>query len=310
MNKRLVYVDQNVVGLLVERKLHLPRLPEACWVYSKEHFAEIRRSSDPKPYLSALENIDAKLLDLELNAQWKVSGTAKLIEHGSSLQHYSSYIEATRGFESYQNIFDPFLAWVNGGSDEGPFRELPITLAENVLNLTQGLPAQPDLIGGLNTITTGFAGMIEEMLKKGNDITKTRKALGGGKGAIGSISGQNQLNKIWEIIGPACPGTSLDQFFGFDPIDKQGYDEWPVYLGIVGCCAVMDILGFQAEKKCRKLEKMPNVRSDANHIATGAFCSAILSQDKRLIARARAIYEYKGIATVPLLVGVGEDAGT
>ena len=44
-------------------------------------------------------------------------------------------------------------------------------------------------------------------------------------------------------------GVSCDQFFGFDPVDKQGYELWPLYLGIIGCNAVMDILGFQAEKK-------------------------------------------------------------
>ncbi|UFS68867.1 hypothetical protein LPW11_13275 [Geomonas sp. RF6] len=309
MNKHLVYVDQNIVGLLVERKLHMPRFPEICWVYSKEHFAEIRRSSDPKQYLSALEDMDAKLLDLELNARLKISGTAKLMQDGSPLHHYNSYIESTSGFGDYQNLFDPFVAWVNGGSDEGPFRELPATLAAAFFNLTKDLPSQQGFIARLDSITTGFAAMIEEMLKTGNDIIKTRKAFGDGKGAIGSISGQNQLLKIWEIVRPSCPGMSLDQFFGFDPIEKEGYDEWPIYLGIIGCCSVMDILGFQAERKCRKLQKVPNVMSDAKHIANGAFCTAILSQDKRLICRARAIYEYKGIASVPLLIGDGENVG-
>jgi len=75
-----------------------------------------------------------------------------------------------------------------------------------------------------------------------------------------------------------------------------------MYLGIIGCNAVLDILGFQAEKKCRKLSKIHNVRSDAGHIAMGAFCSAILSEDKRLIKRAKAIYEYKCIGTSPILI--------
>lgn len=302
MTKHLAYIDQNVVGLLIEKKLSLPRLPELCWVYSKEHFAEINRSSDPKPFLSELENIDAKLLDLELNSHWKISGTAKLIECGSPSQHYASYLEATEGYGSCTNIFDPLLAWINGGSDEGPFKDLPDRLAENTLRLLKDQPTMPGFNEALNTITDGLSGMIEKMMEQGNDITKKRKTLGSGKGVVGSISGENQLLKIWEIIGPECSGITCNQFFGFDPVDKQGYNEWPVCLGIVGCCAVMDIIGFQAEKKCRKLDKIPNVRSDANHIAMGAFCSVIVSQDVRLIRRARAIYDYKGIVTVPLLV--------
>jgi hypothetical protein len=302
MKKRLAYVDQNVVGMLAQGEISLPRLPELCWVYSKEHFAEIHRSSDPKPFLSALEGIGAKLLDTELNSNWKISGRAQLIEHGSVAQHYASYLEAIQGYDFYANLFDPLLAWINGGSDEGPFKELPDRLAENTLRLLKDQPMALDLNGALSVITDGLSGMIGQMVERGNDITKTRKALGAGKGVVGSITGDNQLLKIWEIIGSVCSGTTCDQFFGFDPIDKQGYDEWPLYLGIVGCCAVMDIIGFQAEKKCRKLEKIPNVRSDANHIAMGAFCSAIVSHDKRLIGRARAIYDYKSISTIPLLV--------
>lgn len=75
-----------------------------------------------------------------------------------------------------------------------------------------------------------------------------------------------------------------------------------MYLGIVGCNAIMDILGFQAEKKCRKIRKIHNVRSDAGHIGMGAYCSAILSEDKRLVKRARAIYEYKDIGTSSILI--------
>jgi hypothetical protein len=67
-----------------------------------------------------------------------------------------------------------------------------------------------------------------------------------------------------------------------------------------GCCAVLDIIGFQAEKKARDLEKIPNVRSDAIHIGMGAYCAAILSGDRRLSKRAKAIYEYKKIGTIAL----------
>jgi hypothetical protein len=270
-------------------------------VYSKEHFAEIERSPNPDQYLSVLSEIDAKLLELQLGTDWRITGVAKIID-GTPEQHYDAYIEATATPIS-ENLFDPFLAWVNGGRDEGPFNELPERLAEQVLMLIEDLPFDVGTVSdALNVLTPEFKKMLEIMLSHGNDITKTRKAFGDGKGAVGSVRGENQLQQIWEIIGPACAGVTCDQFFGFDPIDKQGYENWPVYLGIVGCCAVMDIVGFQAEQKCRKLDKIPNIRSDANHIAMGAYCSAILSEDKRLIQRAKAIYQYKGIGTVPLLV--------
>ena len=302
MSKPLIYIDQNIIGMQLDGSIDLTKCTGLCLVYSKEHFAEIRRSVNANRYLEELEKINAKLIDLEL-IDWKITGRAKLIKHGTPSQHYDAYLNAIDEVEFDQNLFDPFQAWVNGGGDEGLFKQLPEKIAEQVLSLTTGFQYNDEkVIEKLNALEPDFKSMIEQMIDHGNDVKKYREAFGYGKGVIGCISGKNQIDQIWNIIGPACPEISCDRFFGFDPIDKQGYESWPAFLGIVGCCAVMDMVGFQAEKKCRKLHKIPNVRSDSGHIGMGSFCSAILSVDKRLIKRAKAIYEYKNIGTSAVLL--------
>lgn len=303
MSKPLVYIDQNIIGLQLCGKLHPSKQTGFYWVYSKEHFSEIRRSTNAQQYLFELERIGAKLLDLELNSEWKITETARLHEEGTPAQHYESYIEAMSDVDCSETIFDPFQAWVNGGGDEGLLRDLPSQLAEQILVLSKDVPnIDNELTEKYEKINIDLINTIEQMIEHGNDLKKTRKAFGNEKGTIGCIGGDNQIEQIWHMISPVCEGVSCDRFFGFDPLDKQGYNSWPLYLGILGCCAVLDVVGFQAEKKCRKIEKIPNVRSDATHIAMGAFCSAILSEDKRLIKRAKAIYDYKGIRTSALLV--------
>lgn len=275
------------------------------WVYSKEHFAEIKRADDPEKYLNVLNEIGAKMLDLILDENWKITGEARLIEDLTPFENYQNYIEAIGNVEFDETIFDPFQVWMNGGGDEGPLKELSDNLANQVLQLTSDLPynttGMPNKIGA---IKPELDSMVDDMISNGNDIKKTRAALGDKKGTIGAVSEEHQIAQIWEIISPTMEdsGMNCDQFFGFDPIDNQGYELWPVYLGIVGCNAVMDILGFQAEKKCRKISKIHNVRSDAGHIGMGAYCSAILSEDKRLVKRAKAIYEYKNIVTSSILI--------
>lgn len=275
------------------------------WVYSKEHFAEIKRADDPEKYLNVLNEIGAKMLDLILDENWKITGEARLIEDLTPFKNYQNYIEAIGNVEFDETIFDPFQVWMNGGGDEGPLKELSDNLANQVLQLTSDLPynttGMPNKIGA---IKPELDSMVDDMISNGNDIKKTRAALGDKKGTIGAVSEEHQIAQIWEIISPTMEdsGMNCDQFFGFDPIDNQGYELWPVYLGIVGCNAVMDILGFQAEKKCRKISKIHNVRSDAGHIGMGAYCSAILSEDKRLVKRAKAIYEYKNIVTSSILI--------
>ena len=305
MSKPLIYIDQNIIGLQLQGIISLSKRDNVIWVYSKEHFAEIRRSNETEKYLDVLDAIDAKLLDLVLNENWKITGEARLIESGTPHQHYKSYNEATGDVDFDDAIFDPFQVWVNGGGDEGPLKELSDKLEQQILSLTSGLPFDTtEMIDKVKSIKPEFDSMIDEMISHGNDIQKTRAAFGDEKGTIGSISGEKQIEKIWEIISPTMheADISCDQFFCFDPVEKQGYEFWPMYLGIIGCNSVLDILGFQAEKKCRKLHKIHNVRSDAGHIAMGAYCSAILSEDKRLIKRAKAIYEYKNIGTSPILV--------
>jgi len=299
VSKPLVYVDQNLLGLLAQRVPGLASEPNVQWVYSKEHFAEIRRSSNPDQYLTALDKLGAKLIELEL-IDWKITGSAKLIDGPTALHHYSNYYEALTDVDVNENLLNPFQAWVNGGGDEQLLRDLPGHVAEQILALTEDLPVEQRSTLRDAASEVDLTPMIGQMIAWGNDINKTREAFGDGKGQIGQITGENQLIQIWALIGPVCGGITPDQFFGFDPIDKQGYETWPTYLGIIGCCAVLDIVGFQAEKKCRKIEKLPNVRSDSGHIAMGAFCSAILSADRRLARRAKAIYEYKRIGTASL----------
>lgn len=69
-----------------------------------------------------------------------------------------------------------------------------------------------------------------------------------------------------------------------------------------GACAMLDIVGYQAEQKSRNPEQIENVLSDARHIAAASYCAAVISADKRFSRRAKAIYEYKNVSTVSLLL--------
>jgi hypothetical protein len=54
--------------------MNLSKREDLNWVYSKEHFAEMRRSNEPEKYLDVLNKIGAKMLDLILDENWKIIG--------------------------------------------------------------------------------------------------------------------------------------------------------------------------------------------------------------------------------------------
>lgn len=51
MSKPLIYIDQNIIGLQLLGIMSLAKRDDVTWVYSKEHFGEIRRSDKPAKYL-------------------------------------------------------------------------------------------------------------------------------------------------------------------------------------------------------------------------------------------------------------------
>lgn len=302
MSKPLIYIDQNMIGFQLDGVVDLSRLKDVYWVYSKEHFAEIGRSESPEKYLGALGSIDAKLLDIKTE-DFKLTGEASLVHVGTPEEHYASYLEAVGDVPFDDGIFDPLQAWGNGGGNAEILRALPEKYSAQLKALNDLIPMElqrsPEVSPNFD-----FSEMIEQMISGGNDIERTRTILGGGKGRFGSIEGDNQLLQIWEIIGPMCSPVTSEQFFGFEPFHSFGYEKAPLYLGIASCCAVLDVLGFYAEKKARRPERLANVRSDASHIGMAAYCSALLTADRRLAKRAKAIYQYKKIGTITLILEV------
>ena len=301
MCKPLVYLDQNIVSSLANKEIRLSHFDEFTFVYSKENFAEINRSSEPQKYLDALHEIDAKLLQLQLCPDYRLTGRAELREDCTPSHYYSEYINEISKVPQGDNIFDPFIAWCNGGKDDTALRALPSALKEAIQDLSDGLPdVNREFTECHDSTILEFNDLISELFEHDNDIKKTRATLGY-KPNISGITGDNIIEQIWNVVSKNNSGVTCDEFFGFNPINKQGYDNFPMYLGIVSCCSHMDMLGFQAESKCRKVDKISNILSYASHIAMGAYCSLILSFDKRLVKRANAIYQYKGIDAQAML---------
>ena len=60
---------------------------------------------------------------------------------------------------------------------------------------------------------------------------------------------------------------------------------------IKSICLGLDLFGYRPEKK---IKKIMNIDTDASHIAFAAFCDYFVTADKRLSAKAKAIYSHYG----------------
>lgn len=308
MTLPLVYLDHNIISLQSSGRIDLSKLALAHWVYSTEHFAEIRRSQNSAPFLQALDQLEAMQLELVI-LEGKLTGECLLLDPGSSAARYQRYLDVNDAVGFDVDLFSPFLSWMCGGGSADRLRELPDQLAAAMSNLLVDVPVElrPPEAADLGMATSEF---VETLVDMGNDIVIMREHMGFGKGAAGNIESDNPLQAIWETIKNGAPSDlAAHQFFGFEPFLAN--QERPVtWLGIIGCCSVLDIVGYKSEKKVRRTECVPNVLSDSVHIANGAYCQTIVSSDKLLVARAKAIYEFLGIGTQVLYLDISTDEQT
>ena len=70
-----VYIDHNIINLHLKNEFILLRKSNLDWVYSNEHFDEIRRSVDPEKYLTVLKEL---ISNNELNLEVHLIGNGPL----------------------------------------------------------------------------------------------------------------------------------------------------------------------------------------------------------------------------------------
>ncbi len=94
MNKPLVYLDQNVLGLQIDQSIDLSKIDNVDWAFSEVHFEEINRGDDAGKYLDCLDSLKAVMLKLELDRNWRLTGKAHVKYNKSAYQCYEKYMDA------------------------------------------------------------------------------------------------------------------------------------------------------------------------------------------------------------------------
>lgn len=293
MDTPSIYLDQNILGYIHDGSFPLDGIQNIEWVYSNTHFSEFKGSSLEVDFLKILTKLDASYLNLDLDEQFKPLGTAKLDQKSTPSQNFNEYVATLSSSNLNTRVFDELIASLNGGEILLPAE----SVAESTFSFIDDLK-----IRGLITETQvtvfnkqkeEYSRFLNDLFSEQKDIVKLRKKMGIPSSGLSNIYGDSVFQKIWNVV-KSHNDAGIDSFFGFSGV---GFEDLPLCSGIVRCCAILDIIGFHSERKCRKADKIANVMSDSQHIANGSFCTAIISNDRALVERAKAIYEYKGIPT-------------
>jgi hypothetical protein len=293
-----IYIDHNIIDDISKGDLSLKPSGKVIWVYSHENLAEIKRSGSSR-FLGVLEDLKAIKLDLILDSNFRMTGEARFLEYRSPHEEYDSYLESILDTEIDNSSDLEFMARLFGADNKDKVISHPSSFEENIRSLLEphGLYDEETKLKVervRDELKEFVAGPVQEI----GELEEARKAFGTNKGRAGNLANnENPIDELWAIVKKGVPGMTADQYFGFDPVDKQGYKEWPIFLGIVGCHTMLNVLGFRPDGGLTKPSDLPGILSDGSHIAHAAYCQGLLSRDQKLLAKARAIYRYKNIGT-------------
>ncbi len=298
MRNMRVYIDQNIIGYLRDGILDFSEIEKVDWIYSSEHFNEISRGGDTT-FLSVLETLKAQEIELLLDGSFKMTGEAQIHAYSCPHDRFERYKESIEGFVPCMELHDPLIARLCGADNYDEVSKLPEITKREIGDMLHSVGVSGGAIDQLlEDVATGFDDGFIANLVEARSLESTRKSMGIEKGKAGQVEEANPIKEIWALIKDNCEGLkgiSCDQFFGFDSLAKQTYEVESTYMGIVGCYTVLNMMGYRTDKGIAQQDNVKNIASDASHVGYAAFCDGLMSADRRLIAKAKAIYAYKGL---------------
>jgi hypothetical protein len=296
-NSARIYLDHNVVDEISKGRFRLPVEAPFSWVYSNEHFNEIDRAGDRR-FLDVLANLRAQKLEFQVDQSSRISGMT--VRQGDPRELFEMWRSANASVDvDVGGLFLPIISRVCGAANVDAISEVPESFERELAALLRSIDAWDDASATrLAKLKNDMQNMVENFASIPR-LEKQREAFEMHEGRGSELNKHhNPLQALAEKLAKLAPGVTADRWLGFDPPDKGAYEEWPLYLGIVGCYTMLNIIGLRPDKGLSDVDRMPAILSDASHVGYGAYCNVLMSADQRLCDKAKAIYKYKNIGTV------------
>ncbi|MDG9979407.1 hypothetical protein [Ectopseudomonas oleovorans] len=297
-----IYADMNVFRYVACGDISFVDPERFIWVYSHVHLDEICRNgnTDALDGMRALKAVEA--CDV-LNEHFQSAGDIRLKDYVDPYERYERHLEAISGFEGSNDQSIEYLIRSFGADNFEELQQTPEQLRKEVDRLTSLVDDErkDHLISQAYTVSEEMAEVVEQHLKDRVPINQTRVALGVSSEERKRIEKTHSpIDEVWNLIAPAIPSVSKDQFFGFELIPGIEGVQHTQYGAICGAHVVLNMIGISPDKGLAKREKIKNIMSDGQHTGMASYCNALLSADRGIINKARCIYTYLGNITTPL----------
>jgi len=293
-DKPVIYADLNVFRYIAYNELHVVDPERFIWVYSLIHLDEMLRNGNTDA-LEGMRLLKAREVKDILNDQSKSIGDIQILQYVEPTELYESYVETVSGTRHVASLFIEPLLTIFGADNQAQLAKTPQELIETMDELT----SDADDVTRDNLMTTArqtakdLTQSIHEHLNKQFPIDDTRKAIGMTSGKRKSLENEElPIEAIWELIEPAMDGAERDVMLGLRPNPLIPNQQFTQHGAITKAHTILNLIGYSPDKSLSSRKKIKNILSDADHVGMAAYCQALLSADKRLCNKARAIYKH------------------
>jgi hypothetical protein len=318
----LAYLDHNIldrmtkgdpdgIADLLERASLTP-------VYSSENLAEIRRSVGYEDtFLNVLHQIGAQHLVPILDKDFKQTGTAE-VKALSPFEAYSSYIDNVDLLPEHGFGLTGMLQKFYGGREDQSFAEIFSAGANEVGELLAGalehLGDSPSVTDEVRSALEDAVVMLPQLLREqhkecasqldsesGRPVRNFEEAVGLGPKVLNNIQGPDVLCKIWSLVKERLAGAELDfdRFFGLKPFpfEADAGGGRAIFEKVNGIYHQLNFLGYYRDSNMNRERRFNASFSDMTHAGLASFCHLLICQDRDLVMKTAAAYEYLGLRT-------------
>lgn len=189
---------------------------------------------------------------------------------------YNSFSEYIK-----EEIGEPYNSIINDQIKKVPIEaNIPIFSKEKITN-------------GIDLLDYGF-----QYMKKLQTQDDYNKELSAGIRAfdqasfkrIAGASSNNIHNEIDKMISKTCPQFNLDKLIN---LSLQQYDQKSDMTEFISYYLSYDFIGFKQDRG----HDLRNITTDAKHAYYGSYCDILVTNDKRMAEKAKAVYKDKKIRT-------------
>lgn len=335
----LVYLDHNVLDKMTKGNLSGVRQmfndPKFTCVFSDENLNEIRRSKGfENTFLQLLKDVKAKHLKPTLVANFQQTEKAELRDI-DPFEAYASYIENVESMPKFGYGLSGMLQKFYGGLDNTSFQEISNKGADELetllLSSIKELESSEELgqetlckikqdaeqlIHALRAISEPLAIKLDSQNDK-SQVCQFEDATGVGPIILNNIKGPNVVLKVWEKVKEGLSKTEeqksdldLETFFGLKKSPwsnlPNGVPTLPEKVNTI--CHQLNLFGYYSDSKMKVERRFNASFSDVMHAGVAAFCHFFICQDKNLVMKATAAYEYLGINTTIIFLDVNGNA--